>query len=75
MAQSKTGSFAEAWTNIAVGFSVNYIANLLIFPLFGFHIGLGANFLMGLIYTAISLIRSYAIRRWADRWKWAEVRT
>jgi hypothetical protein len=64
MAQTKAGSFAEAWANIAVGFSVNYIANLLIFPLFGFHISLEANFLMGLIYTAISLVRSYALRRW-----------
>ena len=39
-------------------------ANLLIFPLFGFHISLGANFVMGLIYTAISLVRSYVLRRW-----------
>lgn len=55
---------AEAWTNIAIGFTINYTANLLIFPLFGFHISLRANFLMGCIYTAISLVRSYVIRRW-----------
>lgn len=61
--QSRRASFAEAWTNIFVGFSVNYVANLLIFPLFGMHIGLAANFVMGLIYTAISLVRSYALRR------------
>jgi hypothetical protein len=64
MAQTKIGSFAEAWANILVGFSVNYTANLLIFPLFGFHISLEANFLMGLIYTAISLVRSYVLRRY-----------
>lgn len=64
MAQTKLGSFAEAWANIAVGFTVNYFANLLIFPLFGLHIGLAANFLMGAIYTAISLVRSYILRRW-----------
>lgn len=62
--QTKLGSFAESWANIAVGFSVNYIANLLIFPLFGFHITLEANFVMGAIYTAISLARSYTLRRW-----------
>jgi len=65
--QSKWHSFIEAWVNIFIGFSVNYVANLLIFPLFGFHISLAANFLMGLIYTAISLIRSYLIRRYFNR--------
>lgn len=69
--QSKRASFAEAWANIAVGFSVNYAANLLIFPLFGFHISLQANFVMGLIYTLISLVRSYVLRR---AFNWFHVR-
>jgi hypothetical protein len=60
-------SFIEAWSNIGVGFLVNYCANLLIFPLFGMHISLAANFVMGLIYTAISLVRSYALRRVFNR--------
>ena len=64
MIQSKLGSFYEACMNILIGFSINFVANLLIFPLFGFHISAGANFVMGLIYTVISLVRSYAIRRW-----------
>jgi len=64
MAQTRLGSIAEAWANIAVGFSINYCANLLIFPLFGMHISPGNNFLLGLIYTVISLIRSYVLRRW-----------
>lgn len=62
--QTRIGSLAESSANIVVGFSINYVANLLIFPLFGFHISLEANFLMGLIYTAISLVRSYVLRRW-----------
>jgi len=62
--QSRLGSLIESLMNIAIGFGINYGANLLIFPLFGFHIGLAANFWMGVIYTGISLIRSYAIRRW-----------
>ncbi len=67
--QTKLGSITEAWANIAVGFSINYCANLLIFPLFGMHISPGANFLMGLIYTAISLVRSYVLRRWFNNLK------
>lgn len=61
--QSRKASVMEAWTNVLVGYSVNFSANLLIFPLFGMHISLSANFVMGLIYTAISLVRSYTLRR------------
>lgn len=64
MMQSRLGSLYEALMNIVIGFSINYFANMLIFPLFGFHIGAGANFIMGCIYTVISLVRSYVIRRW-----------
>jgi hypothetical protein len=62
--QSRLQSFIEAWANVAIGFAINFIANLCIFPLFGFHISLSDNFIMGLLYTGISVVRSYAIRRW-----------
>ena len=64
MTQTRLGSLYEALINVVIGFAINYTANLLIFPLFGFHIGLGANFVMGLLYTVISIARSYVIRRW-----------
>lgn len=54
----------EALINTAIGFSINYFANLLIFPLFGLHITPSANFAMGVIYTVISVVRSYVVRRW-----------
>jgi hypothetical protein len=63
MSQSRKGSIAEAITNTMIGFSINYAANLLIFPLFGMHISLANNFLMGIIYTGISIARSYVLRR------------
>lgn len=49
---------------MCIGFGINFTANMLIFPLFGFHISPGANFALGLIYTVISVVRSYCIRRW-----------
>lgn len=64
MSQSRLGSFIEAWINVLIGFGINFIANLLIFPLFGFHITLSENLVMGLLYTGISVARSYCIRRW-----------
>lgn len=64
MAQTKFGSFVESWANIAVGFTINYTANLLIFPLFHMHISPANNFLLGMIYTVISLVRSFILRRY-----------
>lgn len=64
MTQSKLGSLIEALINVVIGFTINFVANLCIFPLFGMHISLSNNFLMGLIYTVISIVRSYVIRRW-----------
>ena len=66
MRQSKLGSLYEACINVAIGFGINYVANLLILPLFGFHISLLGNLYLGLIYTVISVARSYVIRRWFD---------
>lgn len=64
MSQTRLSSFIEALMNVAIGFSINYIANLLIFPLFDMHISLIDNLWMGMIYTIISIVRSYVIRRW-----------
>lgn len=64
MTQTRVGSLIEALFNVVIGFSINYFANLAVFPLFGFHISLAANFWMGCIYTVISIVRSYVIRRW-----------
>lgn len=65
--QTRLGSLIEAIVNIIVGFTINWIANLLIFPLFGFDITPGQAFHVGLIFTAISLARSYVLRRVFNR--------
>lgn len=67
--QTRLGSWIEAWANIFVGFGVNWAANMLVFPLFGFNITAGQAFHVGLIFTAISLVRSYALRRIFNRIK------
>jgi hypothetical protein len=65
MAQTQLGSFIEASANIVVGFVVNFTANLLILPAFGFRsLTFKTNFEIGLLYTVISLARSYVLRRW-----------
>lgn len=64
MNQSRVGSLIEACLNVAIGFAINWVANLLILPLFGFNVTGAQAFNMGLMFTAISVARSYAIRRW-----------
>ena len=67
MSQTRLGSWLEAWANILVGFSVNFLANLVVLPLFGFNVTGSQAFHIGLVFTVISLIRSYVLRRTFNR--------
>jgi hypothetical protein len=63
--QSRLGSLAESLANIVVGFSVNYAANLLILPHYGFtSLTAATNFQIGVLYTGVSLARSFVLRRY-----------
>ena len=65
MNQTRLGSFIESWVNVLIGLGINFVANLLILPAFGFtSLTVATNVYIGLIYTAVSVVRSYAIRRW-----------
>lgn len=69
MGQTRLGSWLEAWANIVIGFAINWCANMIVLPMFGFHIKPLAAFHMGLVFTAISLVRSYYLRRLFNRIK------
>lgn len=66
--QTRLESFVEAWINVAIGFGINFTANLLILPHFvgATRLTLASNFVIGMMYTVISVVRSYVIRRWAQ---------
>lgn len=61
--QLKKHSLIESCTNIIVGYTINMIANFIIFPIWGWSITLKQNIEIGIVYTVISLIRSYCLRR------------
>lgn len=61
--QSLTMSFAEAVTNVAAGFSFAFVIQIAIFPIFGIFVSATDNLLIALIFTAVSLLRSFALRR------------
>jgi hypothetical protein len=62
--QTKREAMIEAWTNIVIGFSINYAANLVLLPMVGAQLTAANNFWLGWTYTAVSIVRQYVIRRW-----------
>lgn len=60
-------SAAEAAANIAIGYAVAVAAQVVIFPLFDLHADMGDHLLIGALFTAVSLVRSYALRRLFNR--------
>lgn len=67
MSQSKHQSLIESITNVAIGYVVALVSQLIIFPCFGIHIPFKDNVLIGAWFTVISIIRSYLIRRFFNR--------
>ena len=67
MTQSRRLSLVEAITNVAVGYVLAVITQIVVFPWFGIHPSLGENLAIGSIFTGISLLRSYALRRLFER--------
>lgn len=67
MTQSRSHSALESIVNVAIGYGVAIASQLAIFPMFGIHIPLGDNLLIGMWFTAISIVRSYALRRYFNK--------
>ena len=63
MRQSRLMSLVEAIANLVVGYGVAVVTQMLVFPLFGLAATLGENLALGAIFTVISLVRSYTLRR------------
>ena len=63
MAQSRVMSFIEATTNVVVGYVLAIATQLAVFPLFGIEAALGEHLAIGLAFLAVSLARSYLLRR------------
>ena len=61
--QSRLMSLVEVASNIAVGYCVAILTQIIVFPLFGLRASLGENLLIGGVFTVVSLVRSYALRR------------
>lgn len=64
MNQTRLESAIEVGANLVAGFWINFIANILVLPAFGFSaLTLETNLYIGLAYTVISIARQYIFRR------------
>ena len=63
MTQTRCMSLVESMANVVVGYVVAVATQMLVFPLFGMHPTLSQNLWIGLIFTVVSLARSYGFRR------------
>ena len=61
--QLRKWSFFESLTNILIGYGVALGSQIIIFPMFGMEVSLNDNIQIGLWFTAVSLVRSYVLRR------------
>ena len=62
--QTKKQSFIETLTSVFVGWLIGVILNMLVLPLFDYNVSLTDGVLISIIFTAVSVIRGYVIRRW-----------
>ena len=62
--QSKRQSLIETLTSVFVGWLIGVILNLTILPLFDYNITVVDSLWVSLIFTVVSVIRGYVIRRW-----------
>ena len=63
MPQCKKHSIFEALTSTAIGYAIAVLTQIVVFPLFDMQVSINDNLSIGAIFTIVSVIRSYVIRR------------
>ena len=65
--QSKLESLYEASINTFLGFVIAFISQLVFFPIVGIEVTLSQNFILTVLFTLVSIIRTYAVRRYFNK--------
>ena len=64
----RTNRILESVVNILIGYGIAIAAQKVIFPLFDMHVSTTDNLKIGALFTIVSLIRSYVLRRAFNWW-------
>ncbi len=73
-AQSRRASLAEAVTNTVIGYALAVLMQMIVFPLYGIAVDLPSHLGIGAAFVAVSLVRSYVLRRIFERLRGAKWR-
>ena len=61
--QTRLMSMVETITNVAIGLVVSFLSQVVVFKYYDIHISLAQNLELTLYFTVVSILRSYALRR------------
>ena len=61
--QTKKWSMIETLVSVGIGWLIGVILNMLVLPLFDYDVSLTDGVLISIIFTAVSVVRSYVVRR------------
>jgi hypothetical protein len=68
MTQTRIMSLIETLASIAIGFAVSVIITAIVMPAYGHAVTLQDNIEITAIFTVLSLVRGYAVRRVFNWW-------
>lgn len=66
--QTKKESLLEILISVTIGWLIGFISNMVILPLFGYPISVADSIYISILFTLISIIRGYIVRRYFN-WK------
>lgn len=69
MSQSKKNSIIEVIINVGSGFFTGVLIQIIIFPWFGLSTNLLENMLITFIFTVVSILRGYTVRRIFNKYR------
>ena len=67
MQQSRMMSLVETVANVGIGYGLAVATQMAVLPVFGIRVSLLDNLQIGLVFTVVSLLRGYGLRRLFDR--------
>ena len=63
MSQRPLASGIESLANVVAGYGIALASQIVLFPIYGIEVNLRTNVVLGLWFTAVSLVRSFILRR------------
>ncbi len=70
--QSRRQSLIETLAGVAIGFVVSMLISMVVYPLHGHAFSLAQNASITVIFTVVSILRGYWVRRFFN-WLWRSV--